>query len=105
MDQAQPTALDTALQLVKETRLEEARLLLAEVIRRDPDNEQAWHLLSFAVADPGQQAYALRRVLHINPGNRAARSQLSRIAGMASPSAPSPAAPEPARARWESFSR
>ncbi len=105
MDQAQTTALGTALQLVKETRLEEARVLLAEIIRRDPNNEQAWHLLSFALTDPDQQAYALRRVLAINPENRAARSQLSRIAGAASPSAPPPAAPEPARTRREIFPR
>jgi len=101
MDQAQTTTLDTALQLVKETRLEEARLLLAEIIRCDPNNEQAWHLLSFALAEPDKQAYALRRVLAINPANRAARSQLSRVAGAASPPAPSPSTPAPARAGQE----
>ncbi len=36
-------------------------------------------MLSFAVEDPDRQAYALQRVLQINPGNRAARSQLSRL--------------------------
>jgi peptide/nickel transport system permease protein len=101
MDQAQTTALDAALKLVKETRLEEARLLLAEIIRRDPNNEQAWHLLSFALTDHGQQAYALRRVLGINPNNRAARSQLSRIS---LPSTAAPAAPTLAGARREPFS-
>ena len=101
MDQAQTAALDTALQLVKETRLEEARHLLVEVIRRDPNNEHAWHLLSFALTDPGQQAYALRQVLKINPENRAARSQLSHIAG-AAPRLSSPP-PVPARAKQELF--
>jgi peptide/nickel transport system permease protein len=71
--------LEGALELLKAGRLEEAAALLAAILRHDPGNERAWHMLSFALADAEQRAYALRRVLRLNPGNRAARSQLARI--------------------------
>jgi peptide/nickel transport system permease protein len=71
--------LDRALELLRAGRPQEAAALLAAILERDPDNERAWHTLSFALTDPEQQAYALRRVLRLNPHNRAARSQLARI--------------------------
>ena len=95
--------LDGALELLKAGRLQEAAALLAAILKRDPGNERAWHMLSFALADREQRAYALRRVLRINPGNRAARSQLARISGPPSPPAaaslPVAAIPAPEAAR------
>jgi peptide/nickel transport system permease protein len=93
MDQETTEALVRALELIKANKLQEASVLLAEVIQRNPSSERAWHMLSFALTDREKQIYALQRVLQLNPGNRAARSQLSKIAGLSSPLAPPPAAP------------
>jgi peptide/nickel transport system permease protein len=95
MDQATIKTLDRALELINANRFQEAGSLLAAIIRRDPNNERAWHMLSFVLADREKQIYALQRVLHINPENRAARSQLSRLLRTASPLAPPPAVSAP----------
>jgi peptide/nickel transport system permease protein len=89
------TTLDRALELLRASRPPEAAALLATILKRDPGNERAWHMLSFALADPEQQAYALQRVLRLNPGNRAARSQLARI--LRQPLPPQPLPPQPVR--------
>jgi peptide/nickel transport system permease protein len=81
MDPATKQVLDKALELINTGRLHEASGILALVLKHDPVNERAWHMLSFALEDRKRQIYALRRVLHINPANRAARSQLNRISG------------------------
>jgi peptide/nickel transport system permease protein len=92
VDQLTPKQLDIALELIKASKLRDAAALLAQIIQRDPDNERAWHMLSFAVADREKRLYALQRVLQINPGNRAAKSQLARISA-------APVAKRPRRTR------
>ncbi|HSJ54188.1 MAG TPA: ABC transporter permease subunit, partial [Anaerolineae bacterium] len=86
IEQVTPTTLDTARALVSANRLREAAALLSVFLREHPHDEEAWHILSFALSEPEKQVYALRRVLQINPGNRAARAQLGRLL------APGPAA-------------
>ena len=61
---------------------------MSAFLQEHPRNEEAWHILSFALTDPDKQAYALRRVLQINPRNRAARSQLARLQAPAPAAAP-----------------
>ncbi|MGD9148215.1 MAG: ABC transporter permease [Anaerolineae bacterium] len=79
MDSTTTQALDEALELLNAKRAQEAAKTLARLITREPGNERAWHMLSYALAEPEKQVYALRRVLQINPHNRAARSQLKRL--------------------------
>lgn len=98
MDRTIDRALQEALSLLKLNRTREASVVIARVLARDPDNEQAWHMLSHALEDREKRAYALRRVLAINPANRAARADLRRIAGAAAAPVPSTAPPDqPAR--------
>jgi len=93
MDQTIDDALQEALSLLKRNRAREASAILARVLARDPDNEQGWHMLSYTLQDPQKRTYALRRVLAINPANRAARAALQGIAGTATVPAPSTALP------------
>jgi peptide/nickel transport system permease protein len=83
--------LQQALQLINAGEGRKASIILARFLQENPDHERAWHLLSYALADPEQQIYALRRVLEINPGNRAARSQLARLVEAPASSTPRPA--------------
>ena len=91
MDQSRTDRLDRALELLRAGKHEEASVLLAAILTREPDNERAWHMLSYALDDRERQIYALQRVLKINPQNRAAGSRLKKFAMPATP----PAAPEP----------
>ena len=79
MDSTTTQALDDALELLNAKRGQEAAKVLAKLVTRDPGNERAWHMLSFALSEPEKQIYALRRVLQINPHNRPARSWLKRL--------------------------
>jgi peptide/nickel transport system permease protein len=102
MDQSIQRALEEALKLVKVRQNREATAVLAQVLASDPNNEQAWHMLSYALTDPDQQVYALQRVLHINPDNGPARKRLEQLGVSAPPPVPAqvpppepPAQPEP----------
>ncbi len=95
-EQAAPNQIDTACDLMKAGRQQEAAARIAAFLKQHPDDERAWHMLSFALSDPDQQAYALQRVLRVNPDNRAARSQLTRLLQGAPAGGVSPARELPA---------
>lgn len=57
-----------------------ARTWLAEAVRQQPDDVQAWLWLSGAVESDNERAACLRRVLSIDPGNEAAARGLALIA-------------------------
>jgi peptide/nickel transport system permease protein len=95
MDQPTTQVLDTALGLLNAGKTEEAATLLARTLAQDPGNERAWHMLSYALVDRKKQIYALRRVLDINPDNRAAKSRLGQLCAVDTPPAiltPAPSA-------------
>ncbi len=92
MDQTTPETLQEALALIKAGQEAEASVLLSRILRRDPQNEQAWHMLSYAQADPSRQIYALRRVLKINPENSRARARLNELVRATAEPTPSIAA-------------
>jgi hypothetical protein len=56
-----------------------ARELLQEVIKVDPENEQAWYYLAACESDPAKRRQYLEQVLEINPTNAKAREVLERI--------------------------
>lgn len=80
MDPTTIPALRKAIELIKAGDRQQASIILAQFIKSYPQNEQAWHLLSYAVKDQGQQIYALERALAINPANKHAKSRLMKIA-------------------------
>ena len=57
----------------------EARKLLMAVLDDDPQNEDAWLVLSAAVDDPMRKRQCLETVLEINPDNQVARRGLERL--------------------------
>jgi peptide/nickel transport system permease protein len=98
MGQFEADPLQQALQLINAGQGRKASIILARFLQDNPNHERAWHLLSYALAEPEQQIYALQRVLEINPGNRAARSRLARFAEVPVSSKPRPsskASPSP----------
>jgi len=56
-----------------------ARELLLEVVKMDPENEQAWYYLAASESNPTLRKQYLQTVLEINPGNAKAREVLDRI--------------------------
>ena len=88
MDATTTQALDEALELLNAGKDLEAAKVLAKIVTRHPGNERAWHMLSYALTDPVKQAYALQRVLQINPRNRPAKSHLGRLDRQLAPPPP-----------------
>ena len=71
-----------------------ARELLLEVVKIDPENEQAWYYLAASESNSTLRKQYLQTVLDINPGNAKAREVLDRI--LARETVPEPeAAPTP----------
>lgn len=56
-----------------------ARELLLEVVKVDPENEQAWYYLAASESNPVTRRQYLEQVLEINPGNAKAREVLDRM--------------------------
>ena len=78
----------------------EARQLLAQALRADPWNEQAWLWLSGAVESDDERLMCLNKVLEVNPGNGAAQrgvamlqQKLGTQPSSSSSSSPSPPSP------------
>jgi hypothetical protein len=68
-----------AIELVKEDRRAEARVLLRELIQEDSNHEEAWLWLSVAVDTLDQSSVCLDNVLRVNPANIAAAGALYRL--------------------------
>lgn len=79
MDKETTKSLRQALDLLKSGDVKSARSLLVEFLKTNPENEQAWYMLSFAVSDLQKQIYSLNQVLKINPLHEKARNRLSKI--------------------------
>lgn len=71
--------LREALGAVKQGRREKARLILAEYLRRDPQNVPAWVLLSKLAATQVQKAAFLRKILELDPEHAYARQTLAEM--------------------------
>ncbi|MBN1310652.1 MAG: hypothetical protein JXB30_04465 [Anaerolineae bacterium] len=68
--------LQKAVELLRDGDILAARRLLSDIVKVDPNNEQAWLWLSSAVTDEERRRECLERVLRINPGNQAAHLAL-----------------------------
>ncbi len=66
-------------QAIKERHPDEARQLLIEVLKADPQNADAWFVSSFLIKDPAAQLDAAQRALNINPNFAAAQKRLQEL--------------------------
>lgn len=73
--------LRTAVKLIKSGKSAKARPDLIDLLRREPNNAEAWYLLSFTLEDPQRQQYALLQALRITPDFQKARTRLSKLRG------------------------
>ena len=69
--------LEQAVQAIKSGDKSAGLVLLAQVIRADPNNEFAWIWMATAQDDPVKKKQSLERVLRINPANERVRRALS----------------------------
>ncbi len=68
-----------AIDLIKEDRHDEARVLLRELTREHNDFEDAWLWLSVVVDSLDQSEYCLDNALRVNPNNAQAAAALYRL--------------------------
>ena len=88
MSQPETDVIAQAQELIRSKQLPKAQRLFVEYIKKNPNSEQAWYVLSTAVDDPRKQIECLQRVLRINPANTEAQTRLMKV--MAAQAAPPP---------------
>jgi hypothetical protein len=81
MDQATVKLLRQAAGYIKEGKQKAARTILVDLLRDDPEVDQAWYMLSFTVPIIDRQIYALEEALKVNPNNDKAMSRLLKLQG------------------------
>lgn len=100
MDEAS-SLFQQGITLLREKRnTNEARKLLLQALRLDPNNDMAWVWLSRAVSDPVKRRECLNRALIVNPENQHAQKLLAALdqKSNAAPPLPAPASePEPVK--------
>jgi tetratricopeptide (TPR) repeat protein len=69
---------------------DEARALLQESVRIEPNNEAAWLWLASVARDPRERLFCLEKVLGINPLNETARKAVDAMQGGAPANDPAP---------------
>jgi hypothetical protein len=85
--------LKNAVALIRDHKFDEARKILAAILKEDPENELAWLWSSKCFDDAEKKRYCFQRVLKINPQNPHARKALGLgPAGEISAAAPQEAA-------------
>src|SRR4030067_121117 len=62
-----------------------AKKLLAQVVRKEPSNAQAWYLLSRLVEEKEQIIYCLKKVLEIMPDNSQVKARLKKLQSESTP--------------------
>lgn len=65
-----------------------ARVILAQVVRVEPGNAQAWYLLSRLVEEKEQIIYCLNKILEITPDDSQAKARLKRLQSPPTPESP-----------------
>lgn len=83
MSQPENDVFQQVQEYLRAKQVPKAQRLLVDYIKKNPNSEQAWYLLSTVVDEPRKQVECLQRVLRINPGNTEAQSRLMKA--MAAP--------------------
>lgn len=73
------TTLQEAITAARAGDTERAQLLTADVIQHDPDDAQAWYLLSQLVESDARRAAYLRKTLALDPGHARAQAELDEL--------------------------
>jgi len=81
MNQDSLNALRIAADLIKTGDTKAARPLIIQVLRDEPNNTQAWYMLSFAVPRQDKQIHALQQLLQIDPNHEKALNRLKKLGG------------------------
>jgi len=79
MDPKTAAEIQQAYQLVKAGQHREAQTILIALVRKDPNIAEAWYVLGFALSDPEKRLYAFRQVMRIDPSNRLAQNQITKL--------------------------
>ncbi len=90
-------ALKQAANFIRGGDTKSARGILIPLLREDPDNGQAWFMLSYAVPRLDKQIYALQQTLRVDPTNEKAQRRLAKLGGEAPPT-PASSQPKPQQA-------
>jgi hypothetical protein len=97
------SALNKAIALIRVGNTNAARPILAELLKQDPEHEQAWLWISKCFQEPERKKYCFERVLKINPSNPVASKALAALRQPEAPvtktAAQSAATPNPADIR------
>ncbi len=72
-------SLQQAIKFIKSGDKKRGGQLLAEIVKKDPHNLNAWLWLSSCVNSDKQRIYCLQKALEIDPNHQVARSALSKL--------------------------
>lgn len=82
--------LQQAITLIKSGKKQDGQQLLLQIIKSEPNNEQAWLWMSIVVSED-KRRYCIEKALSINPNNQQAKQALAKLAQVeAKPSSPPP---------------
>ncbi|MCD4803587.1 MAG: TlpA family protein disulfide reductase [Anaerolineales bacterium] len=81
MTQSTIEVLSQAKELLRAGQKQEARNLLNKYLKQNPQSEQGWWVMSFAVDNPVQQIQCLKKMLQINPDREKVRKKLEELTG------------------------
>jgi hypothetical protein len=83
-----PTPLEQAYSYINAGDIETAKQLLAQILKQNPNDENAWLWMSRCVTTTEQKRYCFDRVLKINPQNQGAIEGLKRLNNPVPPNPP-----------------
>jgi hypothetical protein len=73
--------LDQAAKRLRAGDQRAARAILVQLLREDPENAQAWYMLSFTVPVVEKQIYALQQAVRFRPDSQKALARLRHLGG------------------------
>jgi len=97
--------LEQAARAVISGNKSQAQVILAELLRREPKNEEAWLYLAELVEKKEYAIDCLERVLRINPSNKTAREKLLRLTKIDLPPTPPQTSPKELVAKTSSLAQ
>lgn len=83
MTQPSSKTLSQAADFLRARKPDEARSLLIDYLKENPNSEAGWWLMSFAVTNSEQKISCLQRVLKLNPGHSKAQKKLDQLTDVA----------------------
>jgi hypothetical protein len=95
MDPNDKQLLIQVVDLIKAGENKQATKILAGLLAREPQLEQAWYLMGLALTDLEKKRFAFNHTLKLNPNNERAKQQLLKLEADTLPKAPPPITIEP----------